>query len=390
MNQNKFAILSHVLPPSDSGQAVMLYRLLEPLNNNDYILISENDAKGFKKSSRKLPAKYFYLKKPEKFGLITRLFLDFPLTNQLANYLYPLRYRAKILKEIIEENQCQTLVVCSGSLSDFIIGYLALRKSEIKLIIYSFDDFVYQWVGLARIFAKIFAPLVFKRADVLIVPNEFLQKEYFCRYHKESKIVRNPFVGFSLKPKKRLLSSDFFHILYTGSVYHAHYDAFVNLIRAVKKLCLPIKIDIMTGQNPRELKKIGIGGENVDFYPNIRQEEVVNWQKQADILFLPLAFKTTIPEVIRTSAPGKIGEYLYSETPILVHAPLDSFLSWYFKKNLCGEVVSELDSNKLAFAISRLLIDKNLLQKYKKNAKKFSEDFSLKKAQKNFNKIVKK
>ena len=39
----KFAIISHVLPPSWSGQAMILFKLLKDVNPSDYILISRED-----------------------------------------------------------------------------------------------------------------------------------------------------------------------------------------------------------------------------------------------------------------------------------------------------------------------------------------------------------
>ena len=39
----KFAFVSHVLPPSWSGQAVVIYRLLKGLNPEDYCLVSQGD-----------------------------------------------------------------------------------------------------------------------------------------------------------------------------------------------------------------------------------------------------------------------------------------------------------------------------------------------------------
>ena len=75
-------------------------------------------------------------------------------------------------------------------------------------------------------------------------------------------------------------------------------------------------------------------------------------QRNADILFLPLAFNSPYPEIIKTSSPGEIGEYLAGKKPILVHAPSDSFISWYFRKYNCGCVVDDDDSEKLAAAIN--------------------------------------
>ncbi|MDD1684697.1 MAG: glycosyltransferase, partial [Methanoregula sp.] len=91
-------------------------------------------------------------------------------------------------------------------------------------------------------------------------------------------------------------------------------------------------------------------------------------QQSADILFLPLAFDSPYPDIIRTSAPGKIGEYLASEKPVLVHAPKDSFIAWYFSKNRCGDVVSENNPDTLAEHVVRLVRDDEYRRELARNA----------------------
>ena len=85
-------------------------------------------------------------------------------------------------------------------------------------------------------------------------------------------------------------------------------------------------------------------------------------QQRADILFLPLAFNSPYPEIVKTASPGKIGELLAAKLPVLVHAPADSFVSWYFNQHSCGLVVSENDPVELAKGIERLVSDQNLQQ----------------------------
>jgi len=112
-------------------------------------------------------------------------------------------------------------------------------------------------------------------------------------------------------------------------------------------------------------------------------------QRGADILFLPLAFNSPYPEIIKTSAPGKIGEYLAAKKPILVHAPSDSFISWYFRKYNCGLVVDEADPEKLAQEIIRLLSNTEMQKLYSENAySRAKDDFNLPVAQKKFHNFL--
>ena len=113
-------------------------------------------------------------------------------------------------------------------------------------------------------------------------------------------------------------------------------------------------------------------------------------QQKADLLFLPLAFEAPFPGLIRTSAPGKTGEYLAAGRPVLVHAPPDSFLAWYFREHDCGLVIDENNPARVAEAIERLLTDSSLQQRLSANAwRRAEEEFSLQAARSAFARVMK-
>ena len=99
-------------------------------------------------------------------------------------------------------------------------------------------------------------------------------------------------------------------------------------------------------------------------------------QRQAQVLFLPFAFHSPYPEVVRTSAPAKMAEYLAARRPILVHAPADSFVSHYFKRHGCGIVVDEPQPAAVAQALARILDDGALREQLSASAwQRACEDF---------------
>ena len=112
-------------------------------------------------------------------------------------------------------------------------------------------------------------------------------------------------------------------------------------------------------------------------------------KKQADLLFLPLAFDTHFPDLVRTSAPGKTGEYLAARRPILVHVPADAFLAWYFQQHECGLVVTESDPAKLAQAMETILTDPGLRRRLAENAwGRAKSHFSISASQKAFSQLM--
>ncbi|HYE16131.1 MAG TPA: hypothetical protein VD968_16960, partial [Pyrinomonadaceae bacterium] len=100
-------------------------------------------------------------------------------------------------------------------------------------------------------------------------------------------------------------------IVYTGAIYEAHYDAFRNLLAALERLGRPeVKLHAYTTQRAEEMAGRGIGGPAVVFHPHLSVAEMPGVQRRADLLFLPLAVESPYPDLVRTSAPVKFGEYL--------------------------------------------------------------------------------
>ncbi len=365
----KFALVSHVLPPSWSGQAVVLHRLLRALDPDCYCLISlqSYDPQAYKGDmSSRLKARYYCLNPGFRLGILQRFGLS-GMRNWLQTYL-----RARQIFRIVKKDQSDAIIACTGNLYDLPAAYLASRWAGVRYFVYLFDDYFYQWPGpLERSFAQRWERMLIKEAVGVVVPNEFLYEEYRGRYGIEPVVIHNPCEELrKVWEEEGPWPTDPWEIkiVYTGAVYHAHYDAFHNLIAAIPQLKgREIKLHLYTAQEPAELERERIKGAVV-YHPHLSLTQIGEVQRRADILFLPLAFVSAIPEVIKTSAPGKMGEYLSSGRPILVHAPADSFLTWYFKKYECGVVVEQNNPAALTQAIQELLRNVALRETLAKNA----------------------
>jgi glycosyltransferase involved in cell wall biosynthesis len=85
-----------------------------------------------------------------------------------------------------------------------------------------------------------------------------------------------------------------------------------------------------------------------------------------------------------------MGEFLAARRPVLVHAPPDSFISWYFRRHECGVVVDEDDPAPLARALDSLLRDAALGEGLAARARERAEaDFSLTQARARFAEVLK-
>lgn len=385
----KLALVSHVLPPSWSGQAMVLYRLLQTLDPECYCLISRQnyDSEIYRgDSSSRLKASYYHLAGELRIGWLSSFGL-FAIESWLKTV-----QRARRISQILKREQANAVVACSGDLYDLPAAYLASRWTGVRYYAYLFDDYIYQWAApLHRTFAQRWERVFVERAARIIVPNEFLGKEYEHRYGIKPIVVHNPYEesesGQTIERPWPAHRGEI-KVVYTGAIYHAHYDAFQNMLLAIREIRRPeIKLHLYTAQPASELERQNLIGPVV-VHSHLPTREVARVQQDADVLFLALAFSSPIPELIRTSAPGKMGEYLGSGRPILVHAPSASFLSWYFRKHECGLVVDQNEPTMLISAIEHLLSDAALRGHLVRNALKCGKrDFSLADAQAQFLKL---
>ncbi len=384
----KFALISHVMPPSWSGQAMMLSRLLAGLDPDDFCLISaQPPVAAVDAYAQSLSARYYHL--PHEIFLNRGFRYGLQYVRRAVNFLPGLHRRARRIAEIVEREGCGAIVACSGDLEDLPAAYLASRRAGVPFYPYYFDYYSHQFAAPEeRVLAQAVERLFIRRAATVISTNEVLSEELRRRYGVGSRVLHNPcdLEEFEARAGARDFNEDEgdagerreVRIVYTGAVYDAHFDAFRNLLRAVETLGRPeVKLHLYTAQSPAELAAEGVSGPIV-FHEHQHVSAMPAVQRRADVLFLPLAFASPYPVLVRTSATSKLGEYLASGRPILGHAPAGSFVSWYLREHDCGVVVDENDSGQVADALAALLDDRRLRARVGEHARRRAAlDFDL-------------
>ncbi|WFN34988.1 glycosyltransferase [Methanogenium sp. S4BF] len=390
----KFALVSASLPPAHSGQSMVLDLLLRELDSQDYCLITQKNYYKYKLQgnySSPLGAKYYYLQ-PD-FQIMRGLIKSASILKSESVLNRILRFRSKQIIKIAQREKCFFIVSCTGNLFDLPAAYLASKKIGIPFFVYAFDYYSQYLCPIQQAFAEKYEMLMLNEAAGIIVPNEFMQDEYNARYGTKSIVIHNPcdLLKYNLDNGGTFSGANELNvgIVYTGAIYEAHYDAFRNLIQAIELLNIPgLNLHIYTTQSPIKLNANKICGPVVN-HGHQPVSTMPSLQQKADILFLPLAFSSAYADVIRTSAPGKIGEYLATGRPILVHAPPDSFVSWYFKKYECGFVVDTDNPECLAEGITKILEDRDLQYRLGRNARiRAEKDFSVEIAKERFKSIL--
>jgi glycosyltransferase involved in cell wall biosynthesis len=276
--------------------------------------------------------------------------------------------------KIIKHEKIGIILVCPEIGNDILSAYIMHKISRIPLSLYFFDYYSEaQTKKIRKYLSKPIEKMAIKAATAVFVMSEALQKYYHVKYGVDTILLPHPIDSKSynniIRGTQRKSSNGRKKIVYTGMIYEAHYDAILNLVQAVKDMN-NVEFHIYSRRSTEQLKKIGICGENIIHHGLVDQSKMPEIQTDADILFMPLAFNSPYPEIIKTASPGKLPEYLAALRPILVHAPSEAYISWYARERGWGEVVDVLDKNVLKQAIERILYDQEYEAKLIENSKK--------------------
>lgn len=367
----KIALISHAFPPSWSGQAVNLGRILRQLDPSSYHLISRQDYSGDDHNFiPRLPGAYHHL--PPEFQIPELAFVQ-----QLRRVNFPLAaiIRGIRVARLVKKNACEAVIACSGDISDLPAGWLASRIADVPFCPYLFDDFTYQWpAGVQRDLARFFERFIFKQPAGVIVPNEMLGEEIHKRHGVQFSIVRNCCDG-SFLPERTLPSlSDKkqIDIVYTGAIYYVNFSQLRMLTQSIGRVGRDrIKLHLYTATEPEILTEQGICGEHVAYHSHVPSDQVNQIQQNADLLFMPMPFghpKVAL-RLFETASPGKMGDYLASGTPVLSMAPPGSFAAWYLRTHEVGLVVDRDDNRVLDETLNEALFNLELRQRLASNAR---------------------
>jgi len=392
----RFALVSNVLPPDDNSHAAVIYRLLSDLDPRRYCLLSSGSG-GRAGEPGRLPGTLHCLPPAPQLTRGYRMGLRW--WRERVNLGVGAIARARTIAAILRSEGCDAVVVCTGGqeILDFPAAFLASRWTGARFYAYLLDQYgqMVAHVTGEHMFARL-EPMVLKRATGVIAPNEFLRDELRRRHQVDAAVIHNPCDLERYRgPAAAEAADDAIarggerRIVYTGAVGPLHYGAFRALLAAMAALDRPdLRLHVYTPQPPERLDREGIRGPVV-LHPPQPLSAMAALQQQADVLFLPLALDSRDPDIVRTAAPGKLGEYLAAGRPILVHAPSDSFVASYFREHGCGVVVDRDDPAELAAALSSILGDAALRTRLRARGwARAQADFDVHRARRQFARVI--
>jgi glycosyltransferase involved in cell wall biosynthesis len=381
------AIVSHTIPGDLNGQAVMLDRLSHAPKSPGFVFIDTD-----RKAKARPPLASGSSCHPLGTPLMLRKLFRVPkLHSRLFSML--VRQRSRAIARVVVQHGCQSIVACTGGdMVDLPASVEAGQLTGRPTFLYYFDDYRFQWTiiegrwspQIASQLRDLAEPRVLKCAQGVITPNETLADDVRGRTDTPVRIVRNPVdTGIYRQLRSRITKPTHtadrpLRIVYTGSIYAAQADSLRRLCDAID-LLRPRGISLQLhvyGPPPCQEILDRLPVNQIQFHPPVSTAEAADVQVQADLLFLPLSFDCGYPELIRTSAPGKFGEYLASGTPVLVHAPAGSFPVTFVSTHGCAAACDVPESRRLADTLSSLLEQPEATAAISQRAIAVAEDFA--------------
>ncbi len=315
--------------------------------------------------------------------------------SALAGAVLGIARRAFHIARVARRERCRAIVAFTGDFHDLPAALVAGRLLGVPMYAYMLDYYSHRelhepaWRRLSPPLER----LVVERAARVICGTDTLARALADRYGVQPEVIHHPadlsLYALTVRPRPASTTEQGLRIVYTGTIYDAQLDAVQDLLAALRLMPgRAASLHVHGGQSEAELRSRGLDGPLV-VHPHLSAAEVATVQEAADILFLPLALRSQYPEVIRTSAPMKFGEYLAAGGPILVHAPPGAFVSEYCRHNDCAVVVDDTDPASLVRAIEALADDDALRARLVANAQACAvRDFAIDIARARFQEVL--
>ena len=314
----KFAIVSYYLPPMWSGGAVVLGRILGGIDPGKYCLVSRFDHAAADSVD-------FIIRLPAPYHHVPGAMFMPGSASRIVDWLHAgvqIVTRAWKIARVLKKEGVEAVVVTTGDLVELPAAFVAARLCGVRYYAYLFDDFISQWWNIDRALemATRLEGLVLRRANGIIAPNEFMVQEIQTRYGRDAAIVRNPCADEIRSKPDKGFGKNYrapIEIVFTGAVYHVNLDAIELLIEAIERIDdIDFRLVLYTAQQ-EALKAQGIDGEKVAIRGHMPPAEIAEVHANADVLLIPFTFDERAATLIRTSATGKLADYLASGRPVL-------------------------------------------------------------------------
>ena len=236
---------------------------------------------------------------------------------------------------------------------------------SIKYVFHGFDD----WCRPAYriMFKKHYVKrldnlfrLLISKSDLLLSTTQNMSKDFSIRYGKHFITFHNP-VDMSIAGDKVISFSDgSHHIVYIGKIAWHNAAAIRDMHEALSiynsNETKKIVLDIYTSTDREILDYFRVKfDENVIFHDSVPNSDIIPLLRGADILFLPITISNEVASFAKYSMSTKMGEYLYSGTPVIYCGPEGIAMTAFIEENKVAFYTTQDGSKPLLRLIKQCL-----------------------------------
>ncbi len=360
----KILLLSDTaMSPDAGGLSQTLYNIFSFADKNSILCITSREAvkatsPGELYAERYLLYRFDTISTPRnRLGKYLRPYIDW------FNYSVNASFRSfSSIRKKIKAFSPDVVVSCSnGEIGVFMHHKLLKETGVYKTIPYFMDDWMSKtklsWLG-GNIDADV-RRLLASNSSWLMISNELseLLKERYGLQPKRVLEIHNP-VNLSDAPQSApLQKKERYSFAYAGSLWPMHFDAFLVIAKAVKKLNANANIELVVytsadfwNWRKGELEPLGVTyGGNIP-YKNIHQK-----LSEADALILTSSFLDEWQTHSKGSVQTKMTDYLKARRLIISCGPAYSANHNFIKKHQCGICIETTDVEKVAQELEDVL-----------------------------------
>lgn len=355
----KVILSTKSFPPVIGGSAYLLFEILRHFPSEYFSVIhGVNDPPG-KESDLRLPFRRKQIK-----------FLSDKNTPRAVRY-FPKLYQFIIerhLQREISKGEIRKVYAHFPNALFLVAAYKVAKRNKLPLVVYF--DILWDAMssGAELELSKMYEAKIFDYAEKVFAITEFACEYLNKKHGKQVTLIPHTVDTRLIRQTKKFTKLEKPKIHFAGGIYEKmNTDSVLRMVEVVEKLNRSIELEFCSPDLPAALIKKGYNNVYVN------KDKLIELQKASSILYLPQAFYSEKPVMIKNNFPTKVMEYVCSGVPILLHSPKDSYLTYIAKKNGFAFVVDKDDPVVLEEAIIKLLDDHLLRESLINKAYEFAK-----------------
>lgn len=303
----------------------------------------------------------------KKTALFRSAFSKSVLTTGLWELIFAPRLSESLVKWV--EDFSPQVIYCQGyNLAFCWLPLMLNARFNIPIVFHTTDDWpdtrYRQFPPMHWLIRRVARRLV-HRASARIAVSEKMANAYQRQFGVPFDIVMNfdDYERFAKAGPQRVVGPNTVSVVYTGALSPGRWQALADLCDAAVTLGqegFRIKITAFTSSIPTEAINVLRNRPNLQLLPPLNHDQVPQFLKGADILFLPEKLEPKAAKTIRYSISSKAQLYMMSERPILVYGSPIAGVVDYAKREKWAYIVEQRSNALLVDALRQLIADSTL------------------------------